>query len=196
MPNSTISPVVQHLKKQLGVLEPLAFQPDGNIEVQCLYLIVQTPEVVKTGTLIDHTPILIPISLVDPEGYKYLIPIGNNHIPGLFGLDLNLLVSTDKKESMYFQKFKTILITNIMNFAKSTSEKDKSSYRQLIKTSLRSLWIDHTQKPFIHIQLKHIRFQRRLDLLVKNDPNSIVDHSLDTKLLLQLKQFIPKMTLF
>lgn len=196
MPNSSTNPVVQHIKKQLGVIEPLAFQPNGNLEIQCLYLIVQAPDKVTPGTLIDHTPILIPIGLVDPTGYKYLLPIGNHHVPGLFGLDLNLLMSSDPKENIFYQKFKSTLISNIIAFAKKTSEKDKISYRQLIVSALRTLWTEHTQDPFIYIQLRYIKFQRRLDLLISSEPGQSVDHSLDNKLLLQLKQFTPKMTLF
>jgi len=196
LPSRNVIPVVQHIKKQLGIIEPLVFQENGSLEIQCLYLIVQAPQVVKSGTLIDHTPILIPISLVDKMGYRYLIPLGNNHIPGLFGLDLNLLIATDMKENQFLQKFKTTLITNLILFAKSLSEKEKVTYRQLICTQLRTLWLDHSKKPFINIQLKHIRFQRRLDLLGEDQGTSRIDHSSDYKLLMQLRQFRPSMEIF
>lgn len=192
----TKNPVVQTIKRQLGVIEPLVFQSTGQLEVQCLYLIVQPPNKISSGTLFDYTPILIPISITDKTGYHFLIPLGNGHIPGLFGLDLNILHSTNSEEEHFLRKFKITLLSNIISFAKSIDEKSKSSFRTLIITAIRNLWFEHTQSPFIRIPINKIRFQRRLDVLTELDSNSKVDHSTDFRILNQIKQFVPKMTMF
>ena len=200
-----MNPLVNRIKLSYGVIDPLVLQSNGNLELQVLYIVTKTHLHRAKSNLVDQTPVIIPIRVISvrenkleairptvkPEkDIKELFPVKSiAQIPGLFGLDLNLMFSTDKTVNHLLSEERKSLLTSLKKFTTSNPI-EQSELRKLAISRIREL-LNIFPQIFITIPEKYILmqlqfFKNSVDI---TQPNKTTDY------LTLYQQIIPKMTI-
>jgi len=170
--NLPVNPLVRLIKIKKGFKEKIKIV-ENHIEFTIQLLLYGSGDkFFDSQKLLDHTPLVLVLSIIeDKKKYELMSLPKKSKTIGLFGLNLNLLFSTDDNNKVLHELKIKLLTLYHMYISPTSGEMLKQSIFKELKEILTELILIDTSKkvfyqsPFFTYQYKYILFSETM----KND---------------------------